>query len=374
MIEAIVIGGGVLGASVAYRLAQAGVLVTVLEKAHVGAGTSGASFAWTNSIRKPPRAYHDLNVKSMALYLTLGEEFDDTSWFRVTGNAEWTRSEEDRWEQQERIKRLHAWGYRADWIEPRDLMKLEPDLSPSALGEAQIAYFPDDGLVDPICYASAMMGAAVRRYGAKLHLGKHVAHVGIRSGRVVAVTTRDGERFEADVFVNCAGRWVNEVALNDPTLTIPMAPTVGFLVFTPPTPTTITRPLHAPEVNIRPDGAGRLMMRSNDGDYNAKLEEPSGVSSRPAIEMMSAATRLLPALGEMRPEATRTTLRSIPFDDISVLGTFPHVENYYICVTHSGVTLAPILGKLVAEEIAMGRAEIDLEPFRPTRFASSATA
>ena len=368
--KAVVVGGGVLGASVAYRLSQAGVHVTVLEKAHVGAGASGATFAWTNSLRKPPRAYHDLNVASMALYLRLGEEFEDASWCRVTGNAEWAKSDSARQEQTERIRRLHAWGYRAEWIGLDDLLEQEPDLSRSAVGDAQIAYYPDDGLVDPVRYAAAMMGAATRRHRAELLLGVHATHVDIQSGRVVAVSAPDGERYEADVFVNCAGRWVNDVAGNAPDLSIPMAPTVGFFAFTPPAPTTISRPLHSPGVNIRPDGAGRLMMASAVADGKTSLEDPAGASSPPAMELMSEAARLIPALGGMKPEATRTTLRSIPSDDVAVLGTFPHVENYYLCVTHSGVTLAPLLGKLVAEEIVLGRASTDLDPFRPTRFAA----
>ena len=372
--KAVVVGGGVLGASVAYRLSQAGVRVTVLERARVGAGATGATFAWTNSLRKPPRPYHDLNVASMSVYLGLGEEFDDTSWFRVTGNAEWAKSDEARREQKDRIRRLHSWHYRAEWIGLDDLMELEPDLARDAVGDAQIAYYPDDGLVDPVRFAAAMMGAATRRYGAELRLGAHVAGVGIRSGRIVAVRTRDGEHHEADVFVNCAGRWVNDVIENAPDLSIPMAPTVGFLAFTPPAPTIIRRPLHTPGVNIRPDGAGRLMMASAATDMQSSLEEPAGASSVPAMDLMTKTARLIPALREMKPEATRTMLRSIPLDDVAVLGTFPHVENYYLCVTHSGVTLAPLLGKLVAEEIVDGEATMDLEPFRPTRFAGDETA
>ena len=368
--KAVVIGGGVLGASAAFRLAQAGVQVTVLEKAHVGAGASGATFAWTNSLRKPPRPYHDLNVASMSMYLRLGEEFEDTSWFRVTGNAEWTKSEDARQEQKERIRRLHAWGYRAEWIGIDDLMKLEPDLARDAVGDAQIAYFPDDGLVEPVRFAAAMLAAATRRHGAVLRLGVHATRVEIKSGRIVAVLTPDGERHEADVFVNCAGRWVNDVIGNAPDLSIPMAPTVGFLAFTPPAPTTVARPLHSPGVNIRPDGAGRLMMASAKTDTQSSLEAPAGVSSPPAMQLMSETARLMPALAGMTPEATRTTLRSIPRDDVAVLGGFPHVENYYICVTHSGVTLAPLLGKLVTDEVVHCPTTMDLEPFRPTRFAT----
>ena len=253
-------------------------------------------------------------------------------------------------------------------------MELEPDLSRDAIGDAQIAYYPDDGLVDPVRFAAAMMGAAARRHGAELRLGAHVTGAAVESGRIVAVRTHDGERHEADVFVNCAGRWVNDVVENAPDLSIPMAPTVGFLAFTPPAPTTISRPLHTPGVNIRPDGAGRLMMASAATDRQSSLEEPAGASSVPARDLMRKTARLIPALREMKPEATRTMLRSIPLDDVAVLGPFPHVENYYLCVTHSGVTLAPLLGKLVAEEIVDGEATMDLEPFRPTRFAGGGTA
>ncbi|MBV8987320.1 MAG: FAD-dependent oxidoreductase, partial [Solirubrobacterales bacterium] len=64
--DIIVVGAGVIGAAVAYRLAQAGARVTVLEAAErIGQGTSGRSFAWTNSNEKGPRLYHDLNVAGM---------------------------------------------------------------------------------------------------------------------------------------------------------------------------------------------------------------------------------------------------------------------------------------------------------------------
>src|SRR6202162_6558330 len=81
MTKMIVIGAGVMGASVAYRLAQAGADVTVLEATRVGGGTSGISFAWTNAHKKPPKAYHDLNVGGMKAHAALEDEFGDTPWW-----------------------------------------------------------------------------------------------------------------------------------------------------------------------------------------------------------------------------------------------------------------------------------------------------
>src|SRR5258708_30681080 len=89
MINTIVIGAGVMGASVAYRLAEAGADVTVLEATRVGGGTSGISFAWTNAHRKPPRPYHDLNVGGMKAHAALRDEFGDAPWWHGGGSLGW---------------------------------------------------------------------------------------------------------------------------------------------------------------------------------------------------------------------------------------------------------------------------------------------
>src|SRR5438552_14014148 len=102
MMKTIVIGAGVIGASVAYRLAQAGAAVPVLEATRIGGGTSGISFAWTNAHKKPPTAYHDLNVAGMKAHAALANAFGGTPWSPGGGSLEWD-AEPDRPAQRENI-------------------------------------------------------------------------------------------------------------------------------------------------------------------------------------------------------------------------------------------------------------------------------
>ena len=368
MIQCVVIGAGVIGASVAYRLAQAGVSVTVLEAGRVGGGTSAVSFAWTNANNKPPRAYHDLNVAGMRAHAALRDEFGETPWWHGGGSVEWAIDDGARSDLRERVKRLQAWAYGAEWLTWSQLTELEPDIAPAAVGDGPIAYFPDEGWLDPVTYAHAMLEAA-QRAGASVRCGMRVTQLDVRGGRVTGVRTAGGESFGADVTVNCAGRWADEVA-RLAGARIPLAPRVGLLAFTPPVATCLRRVVRAPQCHMRPDGAGRLMFQMDDADATVTERTVPSPSLPPAQDLVQRAALVLPGLTGLRPEAARIATRPIPADGYSVVGPLPGVSAHYAVVTHSGVTLAAFLGHAVAEEIARGRTVPQLESFRPSRFGS----
>ncbi len=370
MTRCIVIGAGVVGASVAHRLAASGVSVAVLEAGRVGGGTSGVSFAWTNANNKPPRAYHDLNVAGMRAHAALEEEFGGTPWWHGGGSVEWALTEADRSGLRERVERLRSWEYSAEWLTARQLRELEPDIDLTAVGNSPIAYFPEEGWLDPVLYAHAMLEAA-QRSGAALRCGARVTEIRVEGGRVTGVRTAAGESFGADVVVNCAGRWADEVG-RLAGLRIPVAPRVGLLVFTPPIATCLRRVVRAPQCHMRPDGAGRLMLHMDDADQQVSAETEPSPRLAPAEDLTRRASQVLPGIAGVRPEAVRIAVRPIPADGYSAVGPMPGVSGYYLVVTHSGVTLAPFLGRAVAEEIVRGRVIRELEGFRPSRFAGLA--
>ncbi|MGQ0568235.1 MAG: NAD(P)/FAD-dependent oxidoreductase [Armatimonadota bacterium] len=360
-----VIGAGVVGASVAYRLAQAGVRVTILEAGDVGCGTSNASFAWTNANNKPPRSYHELNVAGMQAHTGLRDEFGDIPWWHGGGNLEWFLDEQRYAAQREKVERLRAWGYAAEWIAPRELQDLEPDIDLSAVGDFPAAYFPEEGWVDPVLYAHAMIAGAARA-GAALRRGAKVRQIRRSGSRVTGVTCVDGEVIGADLIVNCAGLGVNDVT-PDAGLQVPLKPTVGMLVFTPPVPARLNRVVHAPQCHLRPDGAGRLMLHREDADHAVNAATAPTPIPAAADDVVRSAARVLPGIGNAKPEAVRIGVRPIPADGYSVIGPMPGVTGYYVAVSHSAVTLAPFIGQAVAAEIAHGRNEPLLAPYRADR-------
>ena len=317
----IVIGAGVMGASVAYRLAQAGAAVTVLEATRIGGGTSGISFAWTNANKKPPRPYHDLNVAGVKAHAALADEFGATPWRHGGGSLEW-EAEPDRAAQRQNVEQLQSWGYAAEWLTPHQVQELEPDIDPAVIGDAPVAFFPDEGWLDPVVYAHAMLSAARRRHGAEIICGARIVDLIMTGDRVSGVRTADGRQYDADIVVNCAGRWTNE-ATRDAGLHLPLAPTVGFLVFTPPVAASLARVVRTPVINARPDGAGRLMLHWNPTDAELAFDKPLSPSMSEARDLVRRARRLLPSIGEVEPEAVRIAIRPIPGDHFSAIGPMP---------------------------------------------------
>jgi glycine/D-amino acid oxidase-like deaminating enzyme len=134
----------------------------------------------------------------------------------------------------------------------------------------------------------------------------------------------------------------------------------------------LKRQFHADDLDVRPDGAGRLMLHKISVDD--QLTEPKSLRTDglEATTILKAARELLPALETVSIEAIRTTVRPIPGDGLTTAGPMPQVDGYYVGVTHSGVTIAPQMARLLADEIVHGNIREELSMFRPSRFFADA--
>jgi D-hydroxyproline dehydrogenase subunit beta len=375
----VVIGAGVLGASVAARLAGSDLRVTLLEQDQPGRATSRWSFAWLNSNDKGPRPYHDLNQAGMKAWAELAPDLDGAAWYRPVGNLELAAGDSGRTELAARVRRLTSWGYPARLIGAAEAAATEPSLrllDPNATA----AWFPDEGylLTEPLI--ERLVARAASR-GAAVMSGEQGRVVGLDDGATTRVRTAAGATLEADAAVCCAGRWVPELAAmagaNCPVPLVawktPGATAPGLVVRVGPVgPQGPARVVHTPQICLRPHPRGLLHLEGPDAAVD--LHTPEADLRRWADELLSRARRTVQGLDDARVVRYRVCVRPMPADGQSIVGRVPGATNLYIVVTHSGVTLAGHLSRLVAAELTTGTPDAELAPHRPDRFLSARPA
>lgn len=363
--RAIVIGAGVVGASVAYHLAIAGVKVEVHERQRPGGGTSGASLAWTNAVDRTPEHYFRLSQLAMAAHRSLQIEVGRT-WQYGTGMLEFAEDEPEQHALVERMQRLRSWGYPVHHLSVDQACRVvEPNLTLDPGRVPFVAAFPDDRWVQ----ATAMIGAlltAARHAGATVHPNSPITGVSRAGGRVTGVTLTSGEQVDAEVVINCAGPWAAEVGAWFG-LDLPMHQRAGLILVTQPAPTEVRGVVRAPGLEIREDGGGRVLLNALfaedrlDGDVAPSTDAPV------SREALTRARGLLRGLDGVDLEVSRLGRRPMPDDGRPLVGPVPGLDGAYVVVTHSGVSLAPLLGRLVADEIARDTIQPELEELRLDR-------
>ncbi len=363
----VIVGAGAIGSALAYRLAQAGALVTVVERAFPGSGTTGATFAYINGTEKPPRAYHRLSIMGIRDQEDLADEVGG-DWVHVTGSLHWAAAADASHASDiaRNMRQLLEWGMRVDRLDPATVMReVEPDIriDPDAVESVWLVHRA--GWMDPVAMAHGVLRAAVARYGATLVPGD-VAELRTSGGGIDAVVLADGTVLAADVVVDAAGPDAARLAaLAGVTLPVDRIP--GVLLVTAPAPAGIRHVLWPADVHVRPDGGSRLMVQRESLDSDV-LDGVRLEAGDPRVEVaMEHARQMVPALRGIPVEALRHGVRPVPRDGFPIVGFDPSVFNLYHVVTHSGITLAARLALLVTEELTGGDTA-PLEAYRPGRF------
>lgn len=367
----VVVGAGVYGAAVTASLTRRGARVTVVDAGAPAGGTSGATFSWINSCGKKPRAYHDLSVMGMRAHRRLAAEVADSDWYHEGGNVEWAAGEAEREALRVKVADVSDIGYEARWLTRAEALRLEPDMDPAALPADEIAYFPREGWIEPTRLVGHLLSRATAR-GADLVRNDAVTGLESAGGLVRTVRLASGRRISADAVVNCAGPRAGDVAALAG-LVLPMRNTRGALVYTAPVAVSVSRVVHAPHVNLRPDGAGRLLLHTHDLDGAVSVSDTGVAGVDPAaVEMvLEAARALYPGVRAAAVESVRVGERPIPRDGLPVLGRAVELPNFHFAVSHSGATLCAHAGDLVAAEVTGAETGDTLGPFRFERLRAA---
>ena len=367
----LVIGAGVVGAAVAAGLTRRGAEVAVLDAGLPGAGTTATSFAWVNANKKDPLPYFELNNAGLAAHHALAGGL--TPWFFPTGHLEWATTDEHAALLAARLPKLQDRGYPFRRLTRAQALGLEPDLvAPVA---AEFVFYPREAHTLPGLLVAHLLGEA-RDRGATVLPHTEVTGIDLATP---TVRTAHGDEHTADVIVSCAGRWSTPVAalagLDVPLLDPDLAgsATVGFLATTEPVPARLSRRLTHSRLHVRPDGGGRLMLQALDLDGAADPAAPPAADGPLAAEILGRLPDVLALTAGARLEKIRVGQRPLPADGLTIAGFADPDNRFYAVATHSGLTLAPLLGDLVSGEL-YGTESPMLATFRPTRFATGATA
>ena len=376
-----VIGAGMVGLAVADALCRAGASVTVLDRGALAGGTTNNTFSWLNATSETEdEAYHRLNAAGAAAWRALAREGGEVViGLHPCGMIEWVdgANADARGDLERRAERLATWGYPARRVDRHDLEAMEPHMAfpPGAMG---IHAFADAWLDPP--KAASFLAERVRQHGGRILEGCAARRISREKGAIVAVETDEGPI--------SAGRVVIAAGPDTPSVLAHMSGNESFrtrtrinsvpgaIIRTPPTAPfhwvrSIVYSEHHGSLHIRPAANGGLLLGADDVDEWIAKGHDEDLMKDIEKHLLKRARMLIPRLpvhlwiGKCK---WRVGVRPMPSDGHSIVGSVPGDPGLYVAVTHSGITLAPIIGQCLSELILSGKTPSLIEPFGYGRF------
>ncbi len=374
----VIVGGGIVGCSVAYHLTQLGWTdVLILEQGDLAGGTTWHAAGLIGRLRTT-NVLTRINKYSAELYARLEAETGHATGWKQVGSLIVAKSE-DRMTQLRRTAAISEWfGVEVQLIDPKTVRDRWPLLrTDDVLGGA---WLPHDGKVIPKEIAAALAKGAASR-GARIARGVRVTGVVHRHGRATGVTTDQGD-IQAEVVVLCGGMWTRELGLRCG-VTIPLYPVEHHYLVTEP----IDGAFDELPVGRDPDlclyfrGEGNAVMlgafqaeskpwmvdRVPD-DFSFRLLEPDWEKF---AEPLRNARHRIPALQHCRFEKFVNGPESFTPDNNFIMGETPELSALFVAAGFNSVGIASAggAGKYLAEWIVGGEAPLDLWSVDIRRFA-----
>jgi len=371
-----VIGGGIVGASIAMHLAEGGADVTQFEKSAPAAGATRNSFAWINAF-VADRHYQALRLKSMAAYHRLDQRLQlGITW---GGYLDWARDEAEVATVSANVAQMQGTAYPVRTLTAAELAALEPKIDAGGTVLAAL-YSSIDGHVDPVHATHRFLDQAAR-HGAHFLCPSEVQGFRIDQQGVRAVRTATGEVLADHVVIAAGVDTPALLAMAGFSLKLRHSP--GFLAHSAPVPMQLRSICDAPGgVSFKQMSDGSLVGTDSpdppDLPVHAAIREHAVDFPDEATRAMHG-NRALTKITAFLPGARGAVLdhvtlgfRPVPMDGFPIVGQVPGAPGFYAVVTHSGVTLAPILGEYVRAELLDGQHVPMLAPYRPGRYSPTA--
>ncbi|GAA3400221.1 NAD(P)/FAD-dependent oxidoreductase [Paenibacillus hodogayensis] len=340
----VIIGAGIVGASMAYQLAKRNQDVTVIERHPAAAReVTEKSFAWIHTTHRTAPEYWHLYDAAVEEYHALQQELSELQ-IHWHGALTWGNPT---LREQLRLQKLNR----------EQLVVLEPNLKEYP-DEAMFA--SEEGAVDPIGLTELLLSKA-QKYGAKVQFATNVTQLKQGDSRLVGVHTSTGF-LESDVVVLAAGTGVPELC--DPLgCHVPVTPSPSILIRMKTANRLIRTLISNAQFEARQLTDHTLLAAE---DYLDESEEngPEAVGKR-AFETLR---RSLKGGNQLELESIKVGMRPMPEDGYPIVGFHDHMKGLYLAVMHSAITLAPLIARLAASEIIDRESRSELDPCRLSRF------
>ncbi|MCX8453665.1 FAD-binding oxidoreductase [Paenarthrobacter ureafaciens] len=359
--DAVVIGAGVSGSSIAFRLAQLGLKVVLVDKNGPGAGASGACDKAIFMQSKRPGLHMELALASRRMYDTLESELEHSVEFESDGGMVVIETPRHMEFMKDFIQKQRNAGISVSLIDGDAARAAQPFLAPHILGAS---YSPDDADVNPLALNAAFFRAA-RRHGAVLQTHSEVTGVHTKRGRVTAVETTRGT-ISTELVINAAGPFAKRVgALSN--IDIPVQPRRGTILISESIAKKVTgcvldaqyiasKHLRSDNDDAPPYGVGFSLGQTVSGNLLiGGSREFAGFDKRSDPDVVATiakhAARIAPELASTRIIRTMTGFRPYTGDGLPIIDWAPGTDGYVIAAGHEGdgLALAPLTGQLVAD-------------------------
>ncbi|MBO0688454.1 MAG: FAD-binding oxidoreductase [Candidatus Dormibacteraeota bacterium] len=363
--DVVVVGGGIVGLSVAHGLRERGVDVAVLESGRCGLGSTAKA---TGGIRTQFGSEVNVRMSLLALehFRTWAERYGGDAGYRPVGYLFLATAEAHLESQRQGASLQRSLGARVELLEPDEIARRLPGVVLDGVVGASLG--PDDGLGDPGAAVTSLLSAC-RRLGVRVEEQTPVTRLEIRGGRVSGVRTAGGAT-SAGVTVLATGAWTSPLAATAG-VDLPVTPhhrqvyraarTIGV-----PTPSPLVVDLGS-GVYFHADGPG-LVFGGGDRETEPAWDDIFRPGEAPRI--IELLTRRLPEMLDAELSGGWAGLREMTPDDLGIVGPAPGVEGLHVAAGFSGHGFmhAPAVGEIVASQLTGRPTPFDVSALDPARF------
>jgi len=367
MPSVVIVGAGVIGASIAYHLAARGARdVVVLDRGNEpGAGSTPRATGGFRAQFATP-ADIALSLLSREKLIRFSDEIGCDSGYRPYGYLFIARSEQAMAQLRLANELQHACGLaEARVIDADEVRRINPAVEDDAIVGG--TFCPTDGFIRAMKILGGYV-AASQRLGVRFEFGVTVRGMRTEGDRIVALETSRGD-VHADVFINAAGAWAGTFGIDVPVA--PLRRQVAATIETDILSDTMPMTVWADDgfhFRVRDRRVLLLWPDSPPSSFDTSFDADSWLPR--VLEFTNARVPIVRDV-PIDPDACWAGLYEMSPDHHAILGRAPTLANLYLangCSGH-GVMHAPAIGHVIAELIVDGRSSIDIHSLRPSRFA-----